>query len=104
MSRTATPLGSRPQTPAQERLTASRPHSRPHSRSTTPSRLQRDYEQVASGWIKMPPNNRELVDPATQSRTNDLLSNPNTEPVNWGDVVSKEELERIKLLAEKLSK
>ncbi|GAA5882830.1 hypothetical protein JCM16303_002482 [Sporobolomyces ruberrimus] len=113
MSRTATPQGSRPSTPSQLLSTArpsSRPTSRPHSRPGTPhqshapSRLQRDYDHTTSNWIKSPPNNLGLVDPSSQFRANDLLSNPNTEPTKWGDPVSNDEMARIKQLAQKLSK
>ncbi|GAA5995436.1 hypothetical protein JCM5350_005973 [Sporobolomyces pararoseus] len=111
MSRTHTPQGSRPSTPSQL-LSAShvggRPVSRPHSRPGTPkhgpSRLQSDYDHTVSDWIKSPPNNLGVADPTLLSRTNDLLSNPNTEPTRWGDPVPKEEMERIKQLANKLAK
>ncbi|GAA5831431.1 hypothetical protein JCM5353_005721 [Sporobolomyces roseus] len=111
MSRTATPQGSRPATPSN--LLAAQSHSRPHSRSATPSRLQRlmnhsskpsDYNAETSSWIKSPPNNLGLVDPSTQFRGNDLLSNPNTEATTWGDPVSKEEARRISEMAKKLAK
>ena len=79
-----------------------------------------------------PPNNLGMNDPSLQFRANDLLSNPNTEPVScrlalpiarnlklirfvicisplrvktkWGDPVSSDELERIKQMANKLAK
>ncbi|GAA6064537.1 hypothetical protein JCM10212_005641 [Sporobolomyces blumeae] len=96
---------SRPATPLDPRLgPSSRPHSRPGTphRAHTPSRLQRDYNETTSSWIKDPPNNLGLEDPSQQSRTNDLIGSQNTEPTKWGDPMSEEETKRIQDLANKL--
>ncbi|KAL8276192.1 hypothetical protein RQP46_011404 [Phenoliferia psychrophenolica] len=79
-SSNVTPAGSRPHTPS--------------GRPGTPSRLA---QNPADSYIK----NLGLLDPASQSRTNDLLGARNTEPID--DPPTEEELRRVAALAEKLN-